>query len=225
MEIFYRKVLAACLFLISIILSTSLTLAQDKNIVHVWEMKEIKLSAEKIYDNYYMDVTCWVELKGPDFSKRVYGFWDGGNNFIVRIVAAKPGRWEWRTNSNQPEDEGLNNKSGSFDAIEWTDKEKKENPNRHGFLRPTLNGHALQYADGNPFFMIGDTWLAGSTWRLPFRNAETSGNYIPGPGMGFEDAVMYRKKQGFNSVSMISCFPNWEADIYPSTYADSNKIY
>jgi len=36
---------------------------------------------------------------------------------------------------------------------------------------------------------------------------------------------MYRKKQGFNSVSMISCFPNWESDIYPSTYADSNKIY
>ncbi|MCB9247295.1 MAG: hypothetical protein H6613_01470 [Ignavibacteriales bacterium] len=49
--------------------------------------------------------------------------------------------------------------------------------------------------------MIGDTWLAGSTWRLPFRNAETSDNYEPGPGMGFEDAVMYREKQGFNSVS------------------------
>jgi len=73
--------------------------------------------------------------------------------------------------------------------------------------------------------MLGDTWLAGSTWRLPFRNSETSGNYKPGPGMGFEDAVMFRKKQGFNSVSMISCFPNWDSDIYPSTYADSNHIY
>jgi len=31
-------------------------------------------------------------------------------------------------------------------------------------------------------------------------------------GIGFEDAVTYRKKQGFNSVSMIACFPNWEAD-------------
>ena len=50
-------------------------------------------------------------------------------------------------------------------------------------------------------------------------------NYVPGPGMGFEDAVMYRKKQGFNSVSMISCFPNWDSDIHPSTYADSNNIY
>jgi hypothetical protein len=43
--------------------------------------------------------------------------------------------------------------------------------------------------------------------------------------MGFEDAVIYRKKQGFNSVSMIACFPNWESDYNPSTYADSNGIY
>jgi hypothetical protein len=28
-------------------------------------------------------------------------------------------------------------------------------------------GHALQYADGKPFFMVGDTWLAGTTWRHP----------------------------------------------------------
>ena len=73
--------------------------------------------------------------------------------------------------------------------------------------------------------MVGDTWLAGATWRLPFRNTATSEQYEPGPGMGFEDAVIYRKKQGFNSVSMIACFPNWESDYNASTYADSNGIY
>ncbi len=225
MKTFSRKIFVACLLLITIINSSHYIFAKDKNVTHVWEMKEIKLNAEKVYNNYYMEVTCWVELKGPDFSKRVYGFWDGGNNFIVRVVAVKPGKWEWKSNSNQLDDEGLNNKSGSFNAVEWTDKEKQEDPNRNGFLRATPNGHALQYADGKPFFMIGDTWLAASTWRLPFRNAETFDNYVPGPGMGFEDAVMYRKKQGFNSVSMISCFPNWDSDIHPSTYADSNNIY
>jgi len=225
MKVYSRKLLVACLYVIQIIFLPDLNSAKDKNTIHVWEMKEIRLTAKKDYSNYYMDVTCWVELKGPDFSKRIYAFWDGGKDFIVRVVAVKPGTWEWESNSNQPEDEGLNNKSGSFEAIVWTDEEKKENPNRRGFLSPTLNGHALQYADGTPFFMTGDTWLAGSTWRLPFRDAETSDNYIPGPGMGFEDAVMYRKRQGFNSVSMISCFPNWDSDIYPSTYADSNNIY
>ena len=76
--------------LITIINSSNYIFAKGKNTIHVWEMKEIKLNAEKVYNNYYMDVTCWVELKGPDFSKRVYGFWDGGNNFIVRVVAEKP---------------------------------------------------------------------------------------------------------------------------------------
>jgi hypothetical protein len=225
MKAFSEKLLTACFLVIQIILLSDLNSAKDQSNSHVWEMKEIRLTAAKNYSNYYMDVTCWVELKGPGFSKRIYGFWDGGKDFIVRVVATRPGKWEWQSNSNQPKDEGLNKKSGSFEAIAWTDKEKRENPNRRGFLGPKLNGHALQYADGTPYFMIGDTWLAGTTWRLPFRNAETSDSYEPGPGIGFEDAVMYRKKQGFNSVSMISCFPNWDSDINPSTYADSNNIY
>jgi len=199
--------------------------AGNSSNLHVWEMLEIVLKAEKNYSNYYTDVACWVELKGPDFSKRVYGFWNGGNNFIVRVVATKPGKWQWTSGSNQPDDKGFNNHSGEFNAVNWTEIEKEQNPNRRGFIHPTQNGHALQYADGTPFFMIGDTWLAGTTWRLPFRNAAAAKNYIPGPGIGFEDAVTYRKNQGYNSVSMIACFPNWESDCNANTYADSNGIY
>jgi len=190
-----------------------------------WEMVEITLEAGKEYSNYYTDVTCWLELKGPDFSKRIYGFWYGGNTFKIRIVATKPGKWYWQSFSNQPDDNGLNNKQGEFEATGWSGKELENNPNRHGFIRPSKNGHSLQYADGTPFFIIGDTWLAGATWRLPFRNAVSPANYEPGPGIGFEDAVTYRKKQGFNSVSMIACFPNWEADENSNTYADSNGIF
>ena len=72
--------------------------------VHIWEMYEITLLAEKEYSNYYTDVTCWVELEGPGFSKRVYGFWDGGNIFKVRVVATQPGKWHWKSSSNQADD-------------------------------------------------------------------------------------------------------------------------
>ncbi|MGB3802283.1 MAG: DUF4038 domain-containing protein, partial [Lewinella sp.] len=126
---------------------------------------------------------------------------------------------------NQPNDAGLNGHSGTFRAKSWTAGELAENPVRRGFLRPDALGHALVFADGTPFFMLGDTWLAGSTWRLPFRGAETDSTYQPGPGIGFEDAVLYRKRQGFNSVSMIAAFPNWDSDMHPSTYADSNGVY
>ncbi|MBD0377922.1 MAG: DUF5060 domain-containing protein, partial [Flavisolibacter sp.] len=71
---------------------------------HVWEMQEITFKAEKVYDNYYKDVTVWVDLKGPEFSKRVYGFWDGDNVFKIRLVATRPGRWEWTSGTNQKED-------------------------------------------------------------------------------------------------------------------------
>jgi hypothetical protein len=225
MKLIIRKLKTVYLLFLILTFLVNHTTAGDPSKLHVWEMKEISLQAENGYQNYYTDVTCWVEFKGPNFSKRVYGFWNGGNHFVIRIVATTPGDWQWISGSNQPDDKGLNGQSGTVTAIAWTEKEKEENPNRHGFIRPTSNGHALQYADGTPFFMIGDTWLAGSTWRLPFRDAQTSDSYEPGPGMGFEDAVIYRKKQGFNSVSMISCFPNWEADYNPSTYADSNGIY
>jgi hypothetical protein len=198
--------------------------AGNPEALHVWEMYEISLKAEKQYDNCYTDVTCWVELKGPDFSKRIYGFWNGGNEFLVRVVATKPGRWQWTGGSDRPDDKGFE-RSGEFTAVDWTEKEKMENPNRRGFIHSTPNGHALQYADGTPFFMVGDTWLAGATWRLPFRGAPPAKNYEPGPGIGFEDAAAYRKNQGYNSVSMIACFPNWESDCHPSTYADSNGIF
>ena len=193
--------------------------------LRVWEMQEITLTAAREYANPYAEVTTWVDLKGPNFAKRVYGFWDGGKVFRVRVVATAPGEWSWTSGSNQPEDAGLNRRSGRFTARAWTEAEKQANPVRRGFLRPSPSRHALQYADGTPFFMVGDTWLAGTTWRLPFRNAPTSPEYQPGPGIGFEDAVMYRKRQGFNSVSMIAAFPNWEADYNPSTFADSSGVY
>jgi hypothetical protein len=222
---FQKLLIPPMLCLSSLFLSCCVSHNGNTGALHTWEMYEITLKADKTYNNYYTDVTCWVELKGPEFSKKIYGFWDGDNIFKVRVAATKPGKWQWESSSNQPDDNGLNNQHGEFSAIGWSGKELVQNPNRHGFIQPAVNGHSLQFADGTPFFLIGDTWLAGTTWRLPFRNAASPDNYEPGPGIGFEDAVTYRKKQGFNSVSMIACFPNWEADENANTYADSNRIY
>ena len=193
--------------------------------VPVWQLQEIELRASGRYGNPYADVECWVDLAGPGFAKRIYGFWDGGEVYRVRIVATAPGRWTWTSGSNQPADSGLNGRSGAFLAREWTDAEKAENPNRHGFLRSTANGHALQYADGTPYFLLGDTWLGAATWRLPFVATHADPNVEPGPGVTFEQAVAYRKRQGFNSVSMIAAFPTWDSDQYPATYADTHGVF
>jgi len=63
------------------------------------------------------EYTCWIELEGPGFAKRVYGFWDGGRTFKVRFVATAPGDWRWRSASNQPDDTGLNGGTGALRAV------------------------------------------------------------------------------------------------------------
>ncbi len=192
---------------------------------HVWEQQEIELRSARAYANPYADVECWIELTGPGFSSRVYGFWDGGDVFRVRFVATTPGAWRWTSGSNQLAEPGLNGRTGTFIARDWTETEKQQNPNRRGFLRATANGHALQYADGTPFFLLGDTWLGAATWRLPLTGKAADESYEADAGVTFEQAVALRKRQGFNSVSMIAAFPTWASDQYPATYADRKGVF
>jgi hypothetical protein len=192
--------------------------------VQVWEVQEIALATSREYPNPYVDVECWVELAGPDFRGRVYGFWDGGRSFKVRIVATSPGEWTWRVGSNRPDDAGLAG-AGKFTAVAWNVAQIEANPNRRGFVRASSNGHALRYADGTPFFLVGDTWLAASTWRLPWKGITPATNYVPAEGISFEEAVSWRKRQGYNSVSFIAAFPNWAADHHGATYANKDGVF
>ena len=47
--------------------------------VHTWEKYELALVSDRTFSNPYTDATVWVDLTGPGFQKRVFGFWDGGN--------------------------------------------------------------------------------------------------------------------------------------------------
>ena len=180
--------------------------------VHVWEKQELSFTSSGSYANPYTDVIVWVDLSGPHFHKRVYGFWDGGNTFRVGLVATEPGTWKWRSGS-APSDKGLDGESGSFTAISWSEEEKQQNPLRRGFLRPTPDHHALELADGTPFIVIGDTWYSLGTDR--FHWYDDNQERPLGPNAGFKDYVGYRKAQGYNWVSMIAAFPNWMTDGAP----------
>jgi hypothetical protein len=180
--------------------------------VHVWEKMEITLRAGKPGANPYTDTKVWVDLKGPGFEKRCYGFWDGSNKFRVRVLATAPGEWKWRSGS-EPEDRGLSGVSGSFVATAWSDAEKAANPNRRGMIRPSSSGHAFQYADGTPFFLVGDTWWAVPTFRFRWFDDDTPRPL--GPEAGFKDYVRFRERQQFNCIAMIVALPNWANDSKP----------
>jgi hypothetical protein len=191
--------------------------------VHVWEKVEIELTAQSSRNDPYMNVDVWVDLEGPEFSKRVWGFWDGGSTYRVRMMATKPGVWNWTSGANV-DDFGLRGKSGSFTAIAWTEAEKNANPNRRGIIRASGNGHTLSYADGTPFLLLSDTHWAASTWRYPFKNEIPDPNYVPKSGCGFEQFIQHLKKKGFNSVGMITCYPNWDHDQYGRRLSDNAGV-
>ena len=180
--------------------------------VHVWEKVEITLHARQSFANPYTDAVVWVDLAGPGFAKRCYGFWDGGDVFRVRLLATAPGTWRW-TSGSRPADPGLTGATGTFTAEPWTEAEKTANPCRRGMIGPTANGHAFQYADGAPFFLVGDTWWATPTFRFRWREGPPR---LPlGPAAGFKEFVAYRRGQEFNCVALIAALPNWANDDQP----------
>lgn len=180
---------------------------------HVWEKAEITLEATGNYANPYTEVEVWVDLRGPNFDQRCYGFWDGDNLFRVRVLATAPGEWSWTSGSNQ-QDPGLNHKHGTFTAAAWSDDELNANVCRRGMIRATPNRHALESADGTPFFLLGDTWWAVPTYRYPWY--EDDEPRPVGPQMGFKDMVRYRKAQGYNAIALLAAFPNWANDGAPA---------
>ena len=202
--------------------ATCLPLDAVTQAAHVWEKQEIALRAQTSFRNPYTDVVVWVDLKGPGFRKRVYGFWDGGQNFRVRMVATGPGEWTWSSGSD-PVDAGLSGQTGGFTARPWPETEKAANICRRGFLRATRNGHAFEHADGTAFLLLGDTWWSTPSFR--FRWTADDVQHPMGPEATFKDMVRFRKAQGFNCVAMIAAFPNWANDgkPYNLTMDDADK--
>src|SRR5262249_41243734 len=118
-----------CVLACLILVAGTATATLSASPVHVWEKQEGILTAARSCADPYTGVTVVVDLAGPGFRKRVYGFWDGGQVFRVRLLATTPGVWSWRSGST-PEDQGLSGKTGEFSAIEWTEDEKHANPLR-----------------------------------------------------------------------------------------------
>lgn len=189
---------------------------------HVWEKVGLPLVAAGTYGNAYAEVTVWVDLEGPGFAKRVYGFWNGGQDFVVRVLATRAGTWRW-TSGSSPHDPGLAGKGGSFEAVAWSEAELAENPNRRGMIVASGDGRGLEHADGTPYFLIGDTWWSVPSYRFPLSLPD---NPQPlGPSATLNDLAHHRLKQGYNCVGMIAAQPAWANDGHPPIVRMADGTY
>jgi len=215
-----------------------------KEPVRCWQPLEIELTAQSVPENPYTETEVWADLSGPGFSKRVAGFWDGGRTYRIRVAATAPGTWRWSAGS-EPTSLEVSGMSGSFVAHEWSGEELRDVPTRRGMVGASADGRGLEYADGTPFFLLGDTWWATPTHRYPWdpeaRDAIPAGSCAgaspnrdaPGPtvedmmpraGMSFQEMVTYRKAQGYNCIAMLSGFPHWANDGSPATIVDDEGL-
>ena len=84
------KSIIRCLFIL-LISGVIVSACEEVKTVKVMEVNEVTFHAQKKYENAYMEVDLWVDLMGPDgLSYRIPAFWDGGQDFRVRLVASKP---------------------------------------------------------------------------------------------------------------------------------------
>lgn len=135
---------------------------QQNPVTHVWECAELTFFAARTYANPFREIELQAEFRGPDDSVLVIpGFWDGEQCWKVRFAPTLAGRWSWRTRCSTPTDTGLHDQSGHLEALAWSRSEIAANSNRRGFVRVHESGRHFVFADGTPFYWLGDTLWGG----------------------------------------------------------------
>ncbi|QGQ95004.1 DUF4038 domain-containing protein [Paenibacillus psychroresistens] len=171
-----------------------------ENSTHVWECIELSFRAEMNYENPFRDVELQVEFSClSEKTLLVPGFWDGADLWKVRFAPVADGEWSWRSSCSNPKDNGLHSNVGLITALPWSVKEIAENPNRRGFIRVHEQGRYFEYADGTPFYWLGDTLWAAHTSRCDLEN--TLPKYL-----------LDRKEKGFSVIQMVAGHPEADED-------------
>lgn len=130
-----------------------------------WQPIELKFIAQEEYKNPFLGVRLVVVFQHEGGTKMtVPAFWNGDNQWIVRFAPIMPGEWVWQSRCSNKKDSGLHDVTGMIVCMEPDAAATENNPNNKGFLRVNENGRYFEYADGTPFYWLGDTlWLIYTT--------------------------------------------------------------
>ena len=111
-----------------------------------WEMHEFSVKAKAHVDNPFRDTALVGEFISPSGKTNVLdGFYDGDETWRLRFAPNEEGEWSYLLRG-----EGV--------AILQRGKIRCSQARGHGFIRVhPENPYAFAYADGTPFFPMGDT--------------------------------------------------------------------
>src|SRR3954447_23555258 len=166
---------------------------------------EISFSAARAHSDPFNQIELDVTLTDPaGTTRKVPGFWAGGDKWKIRYSAALQGIHRWRSECTDPNDKGLHSLEGTVQVTAFTG----ENPFfRHGPLHVAADKRHLEHLDGTSFLWLGDTWWMGLCQRLHWPNE-------------FKQLAADRKAKGFNVIQIVAgLYP----DIHPFDPRGANE--
>lgn len=150
---------------------------------------ELSLHASRAHADPFNDVTLDLVFVEPDGTiRQVPAFWAGGDTWKARYASPQVGRHTWRSECSDAKDAGLHGVLGTIDVSPYVG----DNPLfRYGPVRIAADKRHFAYADGTPFFWLGDTWWMGLSHRLHWPE-------------DFKQLAADRKQKGFNVVQIVA---------------------
>jgi hypothetical protein len=182
-----RRILLVLIFAVTLAQSDraeNTTLNTQPNV-----MVEVSFEAQREHDDPFNTVTLDVVFHDPSRKAlRVPAFWAGGKKWEARYASPVAGTHRFRSECSDANDAGLNGVSG---AVEITPYSGENLLYKHGPVQVAANHRYLQYADGTPFFWLGDTWWMGLCHRLHWPDE-------------VKTLAADRKAKGFNVVQIVA---------------------
>ncbi len=121
---------------------------------------EITLLAECDYKDAFNDVDVDLVLTNGETTYTIPCFWDGGYTWKARFYCPTPGTWAYKTVCTNTADKGLHNVRCAFVCNEYSGD---LDVYKHGLVDVKEGNKYFTYADGTPFFYLGDThWSLGA---------------------------------------------------------------
>jgi len=148
---------------------------------YTWVINELVLESTAEYKKPVYECTLDLELTNGTVTYNIPGFWDGKSVWKVRFVCPSAGTWTYKTTCSNTADTGLHNITGTVNCKEYTGA---LDIYKHGFVTTKADTRNFVYADGTPFFYLGDTHWGMAGEKLA----------------NFQEVVKKRCEQGFTVI-------------------------
>ncbi|HEY2157605.1 MAG TPA: DUF5060 domain-containing protein, partial [Isosphaeraceae bacterium] len=181
---------------LAILLACGLARADDAVTTTANVPVEVDFTAKADHPDPFNTVTIDVVFQTPSGrTLRVPAFWAGGRLWKVRYASGEVGAHRFKADCSVATDAGLHGVEGCVEVARYAG----DNPLfLRGPIRVADDRRHLAYADGTPFFWLGDTWWMGLSHRLHFPDE-------------FGRLAADRKAKGFTVVQVV-------AGLYPDMH-------